>query len=581
MRQSRVHKRIKPSFSQSMTSQPLGVDDANRGGEVIVPEEENIKQKWLSVKGQGIGERRTTKAYGRWEESRHNESLGLLVEELEDDGHSPAYERKSIKVEAELVRLGAGQKRRKPSQARRMRVRVSARHHAVEATHNNSSSVYRPTPHHHQGRVPAVNDQPPGLFQYADQEYGRQQQHHLHVKTSMENGYDSSKTLTMISRTPKVRAARPALKVENDQTRRQQKLHQAHSGEKSGRDHQTVHRNIHRHACVITKKAHIEFMKEETSLRNGPAGGLMLSPRVFEGYVGRFWDVLGTRDYMRARFNFVDRILSNFPHHQVAVQTALDHLMDMLRLNRRDSMGLRDMVPSLMLRLGRNQDAYDFVKWWAVFPGRYDWSDMALPYLDTKDVDVLENPSWWAGGYLNFSHAAAVILIKLRFLSNLRDLQNTARAFQASTLPCQVVNQVRGNLLDDSLLVGRQDLAAADTVTLAAMIERVRKQVWELYLAVEEANMHFWGRLISMQDDGDGLQKPESYFRGSPEEADLIALRNYAAWEETPKALDEIDAVWLLHLDMVAAAHEDASPDEEDDFFDDEEGGVVYDFSYD
>jgi hypothetical protein len=344
---------------------------------------------------------------------------------------------------------------------------------------------------------------------------------------------------------------------------------------------QTVHRNIHKHACVITKKAHTKFIKEETSLRNGPAGGFMLSPRVFEENAGRFWDVLGTRDYMRARFNFVDSILNNFPHHQVAVQTALDHLMDMLRLNRRDSMGLRDMVPSLMLRLGRTQDAYDFVKWWAACdPGRYDWGDLELPYLDTKDADVLEDPTWWTGGIINLSHAAAVMLIKLRVLLNLRDLQNTARALRISTLPCEIVNQVRGKLLGDGLLVRRQDLAAADTVTLAAMIERVRKQVWELYLAVEEANMHFWDRLINMHDDDDGLQKPECYSRGSPEMADLIALCNYAAWEETPGALDEIEAVWLLHVDMEADAQEGASFDEDDDFFDNEEEGAVYDFSY-
>ncbi|KAH8746918.1 hypothetical protein F5883DRAFT_700018 [Diaporthe sp. PMI_573] len=127
--------------------------------------------------------------------------------------------------------------------------------------------------------------------------------------------------------------------------------------------HQTVHRNIHKHACVTTKKAHTEFLKEETSLRNGPADGFMLSPPVFEEHAGGFWDVLGTRDYMRARLNFVDTVLSKFPRHRVAVQTALDHLMDVLRLNRSDSMGLRNMVPSLMLRLGRNQDAYGFVKW--------------------------------------------------------------------------------------------------------------------------------------------------------------------------------------------------------------------------
>lgn len=286
---------------------------------------------------------------------------------------------------------------------------------------------------------------------------------------------------------------------------------------------------------------------------------------------------------MRARFDFVDTVLNNFPHHRIAVQTALDHLMDMMRLNRSDNLGLRDMAPSLMLRLGRDQDAYDFVKWWATCDpdGHYDWGNMALPYLDTKAADVLEEPTWWTGDFLDLSHASAVILIKLRILLKLLDLQNTTRAFQASTIPWEIVNLVRGELLSHSAVAGRQDLAIADAAAVAAMIESVKKQIWALYLAMDMANMHFWPLLVSMQDDDVKVQRPYSYSRGSPEEADLMILYNYPAWEETPGALDQVEAVWFLHMDEVAAAHEDASLDEEDDFSDDEQEGIAYDFSYD
>lgn len=301
----------------------------------------------------------------------------------------------------------------------------------------------------------------------------------------------------------------------------------------------------------------------------------MLPPRVFEEHAGRFWAILDTRDYMRARFAFVDTMLANFSRHRVAVQTALDHLLDMLRLNRSDNMGLRDTVPSLMLRLGRTQDAYDFVKWWATCDpdGRYDWGNMELPYLDTKAADVFEEPKWWMGRFLALSHASVVMLIKLRALVDLRDLQNTARALRASTLPCELVNQVRGELLGNSSLAGRRDLAVlatADTATLGAMIEIISKQIWALYSAVEDANMHYWTLLVSMQDDGVNLQRPASYVGGSPEEADLTMGYNYPAWEETPGSLDHIDALWSIHMDQVAAAHEDAFFDEEEDSFEDD-----------
>lgn len=303
----------------------------------------------------------------------------------------------------------------------------------------------------------------------------------------------------------------------------------------------------------------MKFSKEETSLRNNPGDGFMLPPRVFEEHAGRFWGILDTRDYMRARFGFVDAMLAHFPRHRVAVQTALDHLMDMLRLNRSDNMGLREMVPSLMLRLGRTQEAYDFVKWWATCDpdGHYDWGDMELPYLDIKDADFFEDPTWWTAKYLDLSHASVVMLTKVRVLLNLLELQNTARALNptASPLPCELVDQVRGALLGDSPLDGRQDLVTADTATLSALIEKIKKQIWALYLAVEEANMHFWPCLLSMQDDDTNLQRPDYHSRGSSEEAELMILYNYPAWEETPGALDQIDAVSTLHMDQVAAAH--------------------------
>ncbi|KAH8777327.1 hypothetical protein F5883DRAFT_695644 [Diaporthe sp. PMI_573] len=272
----------------------------------------------------------------------------------------------------------------------------------------------------------------------------------------------------------------------------------------------------HKGACLATREARTRFSKEETLLRSNPGDGLMLSARVFKEQVGHFWGILGTRDYMRARYGFVEIMLENFPCHQATVQAAVDHIMDMLRLNRSDNMGLRNLVPALMLRLGRDQDAYNFVKWWATCDphGDYDWGDTELPHLDTRDADAFEEPEWWTRRFLDLSHASTVMLIKLRLLFRLRDLQNTARALQAFTLPREIVDQ------------------------------RVRNQIWALYSAVEAANANFWPLLLAIKHEDLELERPDSYSSGLPEEAKLMALYNYPAWEETPGALDEMDAIW-------------------------------------
>lgn len=59
---------------------------------------------------------------------------------------------------------------------------------------------------------------------------------------------------------------------------------------------------------------------------------------------------------MVARKEHVEALLE--VKNRTAVQSALDHLLDMLRLNRRDVMGVRDTIPALYIRLDRDQECY-------------------------------------------------------------------------------------------------------------------------------------------------------------------------------------------------------------------------------
>ena len=80
---------------------------------------------------------------------------------------------------------------------------------------------------------------------------------------------------------------------------------------------------------------------------------------------------------MRARFGLVEALLEVQTFD--AVDQAHSHLMHMLRLCRGDNMGVRDLVPALFLRLGRDQECYDFLKWWAKMHDdmHYDWVSRA------------------------------------------------------------------------------------------------------------------------------------------------------------------------------------------------------------
>lgn len=96
------------------------------------------------------------------------------MEELQSEGQAPAYEWKSVHVEAELVKQGLEQKQREPSKARRRRVQIPARHRAAGG---NSSSHAKSSSIHQQQRLPAVFDLPPGFGHYPSQHYGHHQYH--------------------------------------------------------------------------------------------------------------------------------------------------------------------------------------------------------------------------------------------------------------------------------------------------------------------------------------------------------------------------------------------------------------------
>lgn len=65
---------------------------------------------------------------------------------------------------------------------------------------------------------------------------------------------------------------------------------------------------------------------------------------------------------MRARFGVADALLHIYTKE--AVQAAHEHIMDMLRLNHDDNMGVRYLEPALFLRLEMGQGDYRFIKWW-------------------------------------------------------------------------------------------------------------------------------------------------------------------------------------------------------------------------
>lgn len=306
-----------------------------------------------------------------------------------------------------------------------------------------------------------------------------------------------------------------------------------------GRECQAKDRDSHKTPCTLIKKHRLRYESEQKKLREMPSGPF-LPENVFEDHVGHFWGIFETRSYMRARYALVDTMLISYGTAGGpvdVVQMSLDHLLDMMRLCRSDNLGLRELIPALYIRLGRDQDAYDFMKWYATTGQKmdYNWGDVEEPFLDTKDADVLEAPvKSWTGRFLDLSHVVAVVLIKVRIMLDLQAIQN-ARIAHRSVNPEEIIKIIGGKLV--SPISSRAEILLAEPEETARLAEKIKKQIKQLYDAVESYNWHFWDLLVEDPDCG-VMCRPDSYSPQSKDEATLVVGYSYASWYETPGAVD-------------------------------------------
>jgi hypothetical protein len=301
-----------------------------------------------------------------------------------------------------------------------------------------------------------------------------------------------------------------------------------------GRNHQASDWPQHKQTCTPIKKTRNK-VATEVDLLNAMPDSWMFRAKPFENSVGHFWGIVDTRDYMRARYDHVEALLKI--KNRTAVQTALDHLRDMLRLNRSDNMGLRDLVPALYLRLDREQACYDFIKWWCTSgtESDYDWGNTDLPHLDIENADAFEPPNTLNMKYAALPHRAMLCLLKWHLQPDLRTLKNASIA-AGDKVPAELLNGIRSHMLNP---------AAQNNTSLIRDVENGRdigghiiqlgEQVDALFDALNGSNKYYWAAVV---EPGSHLTaRPPSYSQGTVSEMQLALAQTYDAWAETPGAI--------------------------------------------
>lgn len=266
---------------------------------------------------------------------------------------------------------------------------------------------------------------------------------------------------------------------------------------------------------------------QEQAVHNHPA-------KDFKYNVGRFWKMFETRAYMECRLDY--RAALTFVRNVESVQAQLDTVMENLRLCRDGKIGSRDVAPGLMIRLDKDQESYDFLKWWATSAKnpQYDWNDITLPFLDIKDANPLE-PVWpFLNNTNELSHVVVVTLIKIKlyFILLTKHGANEASTDKLRKAADEMM------ALKNSTIARNPNVAVLSPYGTSLELDNIKGQIRQLYDAVHNANPHFWAELIDPDEKLSAA--PAVYSSGSKEEMQTTIMWTWQAWNETFGALEII-----------------------------------------
>ncbi|RSM20225.1 hypothetical protein CDV31_001022 [Fusarium ambrosium] len=211
-----------------------------------------------------------------------------------------------------------------------------------------------------------------------------------------------------------------------------------------------------------------------------------------------------------------------------AISNALERFEDLLLECRSDYYCIRDIIPHILLRLGREQECYDFLKWWANigggdhFNGEYDWNDETLPFLDIRGADPFEPLNKLRLKALSVSQLVALTLLKWRLCVDIGVYPNDHEFLDPSE-PLPV----------DQRPVGRLARAKMQTLSTLGEVEdtfdMLEEQFRKVFRMVNDFNSYLW--------------------------ADLVLWQCLRAWQETTGAIDAIDEELSELTPMAGGTH--------------------------
>ncbi|KAI4651160.1 uncharacterized protein J4E79_009359 [Alternaria viburni] len=288
-------------------------------------------------------------------------------------------------------------------------------------------------------------------------------------------------------------------------------------------EHQALNKKTHQTLCDRLQELHGLIAGSEDALkRNSGDAGTPKDP--FRTAGGRFWEYEATREYMYRRRDLLYELYS--VNTTAAVQQALDEAFALLQLDSADHLQMRCLVPWLLLRLKRDQDCYDFCKWWVTkgTSEEHDWTSETLPLVGEDAFESLEvferirEPGSTAPASESFTFLLAILLVKLRMVYEMKFQKHGKTSTEVKDSKSAIILSIVDSRVKEEWI---------------PLIQSVENQARTLYRAVAGANKHFWPAFLNRADDGLEDAPPESAGVGDEAEMKIKLRECMNAWLES------------------------------------------------
>ncbi|KAE8421437.1 hypothetical protein BDV36DRAFT_292362 [Aspergillus pseudocaelatus] len=297
------------------------------------------------------------------------------------------------------------------------------------------------------------------------------------------------------------------------------------------REHQTLDLPWHQATCMAVKRSCI-WMEQIEGVLCYHGHTLFIDANQPSGWHQTPW-------YMTARLNLI-HALSRIKHVESA-QAQLRHFMDMFELCGYNHAGEWAGIPALMLRINKDQECYDFVKWWHTVCGSYG-DNVPLPSslcFNVTNADAFERLDLFSDRFANSRYIVALTLLKVKLLLDIRKLDQVVFALGA-IFPREILDMIL-SYVPRSSVVARNCRALNDEAR-QKLVHELETQVDILFREVKKRDPFLWWKLASRSSVLDARYSEPPTSRHVIDTVALSLMFNHTVWLETPGATDFIKA---------------------------------------